>query len=134
MTWGTVLDTAGAVLLLAGALLCLVAAVGLVRFPDVLTRTHAATKPQTLGLLCAVAGTALWLRDWRAVGILVLVAVLQLLTIPVASHLVGRAALRSAAYRRDLTEPNELADDLTRAGFRPVPDEEPPAGPDSDPR
>ena len=41
---------AGACLLL-GSLLALVAGIGLVRFPDVLTRMHAATKPQSLGIL-----------------------------------------------------------------------------------
>ena len=90
----------------------------------VLTRTHAATKPQTLGLICAVAGMALWLRDLGSVGTLVLVVVLQLLTIPVAAHLVGRAAVRTGQYRQDLTEPDHLAEDMRRAGFRRMPDEE----------
>ena len=58
-----VVDVAGAVLLLLGAFLCLAAAVGLVRFPDVLSRMHAATKPQTLGLLL-VADRA-WLISLR---------------------------------------------------------------------
>ena len=54
-----VLDIVGAIFLLLGAMLCFAASVGLVRFPDVLTRMHAATKPQTLGLLFVVIGVAL---------------------------------------------------------------------------
>ena len=83
-----VMDTIGASFLLLGAMLCFAASVGLVRFPDVLTRMHAATKPQTLGLLFVVAGVAFSLQNLHALGILLLVAVLQLLTAPVAAHMV----------------------------------------------
>ena len=55
----TVLDVVSAVLLLAGALQCLVGAVGMVRLPSLLSRMQAATKPQTVGLLLILAGTAL---------------------------------------------------------------------------
>lgn len=117
MSWGFVADVVGALLLLLGALLCLAAATGLVRFPDVLTRMHAATKPQTLGLLCAVAGLALSLREPRALGALILVAVLQLMTAPVSAHMVGRTAYRTNQLRHDLLTTDDLADDLARAGF-----------------
>ncbi len=103
--------------LLLGAVLCLAAALGLVRFPDVLTRMHAATKPQTLGLLLVVTGVAISLREPRTLGLLFLVAVLQLLTAPVAAHIVGRTAYRTGQVREDLTQPDELAEDLSRAGF-----------------
>ena len=120
MSWGFVADVVGALLLLLGALLCLAAATGLVRFPDVLTRMHAATKPQTLGLLCAVGGVALSLREPRALGVLFLVAVLQLLTAPVAAHMVGRTAYRTNQLRHDLVTTDDLADDLAQAGFKLV--------------
>lgn len=77
-----------------GALFCVAAAVGLVRFPDILTRMHAATKAPTLGVLLLTLGSALsfgdavgWIKAAIIVGFL-------LLTAPVAAHLVGRAALR----------------------------------------
>lgn len=123
MNWGAVWDVVGALILLLGAVLCLAAATGLVRFPDVLTRMHAATKPQTLGLLLVVTGVALSLRDVRALGLLILVAVLQLLTAPVAAHMVGRTAYRTGQVRTDLTQPDALAEDLARAGFRRTPDD-----------
>ena len=50
-----VLDIAAAVLVLGGSSLALTAAIGVVRFPDTLTRMHAATKPQVLGLLLVLA-------------------------------------------------------------------------------
>ncbi|MEH3068771.1 MAG: monovalent cation/H(+) antiporter subunit G [Aeromicrobium erythreum] len=65
MTTDLLVDVASGALLLLGSALALVAAIGLVRFPDVLTRMHAATKPQTLGLLMVLAGLALRVRDPR---------------------------------------------------------------------
>lgn len=115
-----VLDVIGAVFLLLGAMLCFAASVGLVRFPDVLTRMHAATKPQTLGLLLVVTGVALSLQNVKALGVLLLVAALQLLTAPVAAHMVSRTAYRTGQVRSDLLTEDDLADDLAAAGFELV--------------
>ena len=52
-------DGVAAACLTAGALLTLVAALGILRFPDVLTRMHSATKPQVLGLLLVLVGLGL---------------------------------------------------------------------------
>lgn len=112
-----VLDIIGAVFLLLGAMLCFAAAMGLVRFPDVLTRMHAATKPQTLGLLFVIVGVALSLQSLKPLGMLVLVAVLQLLTAPVSAHMVARTAYRTGQVREDLLITDDLADDLAEAGF-----------------
>ena len=120
MNWGLVADITGALLLLLGALLCFAAAVGLLRFPDVLSRMHAATKPQTLGLLLLVVGVALEVRQPQVLGLLFLVAVLQLLTAPVSAHMVGRTAYRTHQVDDDSLIADELADDLARAGFRRV--------------
>lgn len=104
--------------LLCGALLSLAAGLGLLRFPDLLSRMHAATKPQVLGLLLILAGTALRLGTVVDTTTLVLVGAFQLTTAPIAAHMVGRAAYRSGRYRRDLLVTDELAareDDDTRA-------------------
>jgi multicomponent Na+:H+ antiporter subunit G len=119
-----VLDVIGALFLLLGAMLCFAASVGLVRFPDVLTRMHAATKPQTLGLLFVVTGVAFSLQNVKALGILFLVAVLQLLTAPVAAHMVSRTAYRTGQVRSDLLTEDDLADDLAAAGFHLVSEED----------
>ena len=54
-----VLDIVTAVLILGGSALALTAAIGVVRFPDTLTRMHAASKPQVLGLLLVLVGAAI---------------------------------------------------------------------------
>src|SRR5262245_65655390 len=95
MSWTTVLDATGAVFLVIGAFLCLAGAVGLARFPDTLSRLHAATKPQTLGLIVILVGLALTLRTWAAATTIVLLGATQFFTSPVSAHLVGRAAYRN---------------------------------------
>jgi multicomponent Na+:H+ antiporter subunit G len=110
MTLTDVMDVAGAVLLLLGALFSLVAAIGIVRLPDLLTRMHAATKPQVLGLLLVSAGLALVLRDWSAVAVLALVVFAQFTTAPVAAHMVSRASHRAGQVDVRLLEVDELTD------------------------
>jgi multicomponent Na+:H+ antiporter subunit G len=119
---GDVLDLLGALCVLLGAFLCLAASVGLVRFPDVLSRMHAATKPQTLGLILVAAGVELSLRSWAAFGTVLLIAALQLTTAPVGAHLVARTVYRSNQVRRDLIARDDLAEDLANAGFHLAPD------------
>lgn len=110
MTWTAVLDVLAAACLVTGSLLTLVAAVGILRFPDLLTRVHSATKPQVLGMLLVVLGLALRLRDPAALGILLLIALGQLLTSPVTSHMVGRASFRAGEVREDLLVVDELSE------------------------
>lgn len=105
----TVADWLGGACLLAGALLSLVAGIGVMRLPDVLSRMHAATKPQVLGVLLLLAGLALRLRTGSDLGMIVLVAVFQLATAPVAAQMIGRAAYRSGRIDRDLLDADELA-------------------------
>ena len=107
-----VADTGAAICLSLGALLTLIAAVGILRFPDVLTRMHSATKPQVLGLLLILAGLGLRLRDPGSIGLLALVAMFQMVTTPVASHMVGRASFRAGQVRHDLLVVDELTSGL----------------------
>jgi multicomponent Na+:H+ antiporter subunit G len=95
MSWTAVADGVGAAALVAGALLCLAAAIGLIRFRDILSRMHAATKPQVLGVLLVLLGLGLRLRSPLDIGMLLLIGLFQLLTVPVAGHMVSRAAYRT---------------------------------------
>jgi multicomponent Na+:H+ antiporter subunit G len=132
MSAGDVLDLVGAFLVLLGCFLCFAAALGLIRFPDVVSRMHAATKPQTLGLILLAAGVELSLRSWAAFGTLVLIAALQLATAPVSAHLVGRTVYRTDQVRHELLARDDLAADLEAAGFAlgPAPEDDP--GPPAD--
>lgn len=106
----TVLTVAGAVCILLGAVLTVIAAFGLLRLPDALSRMHTASKPQTLGIALIAVGLALELRDPVASGTLLLVALLQLLTAPVASQMMSRSAYLAGRYDRDLLVEDETDD------------------------
>lgn len=108
-------DAAGAALLLAGVSLTLVAAIGLVRLPDVFSRMHAATKPATLGLLLICVGAALVMDDSGDRAKLLLVAAFQFVTAPVAAHMVGRAAYGAGVGDLD----DLVVDDLRNAPDEP---------------
>ncbi|MHA7861604.1 monovalent cation/H(+) antiporter subunit G [Tessaracoccus sp. Y36] len=114
----SVFDLLGALSILVGAVLCFGAAVALVRFPDLLGRMHAITKPQVLGLLFVSVGIALSLRTWWSAGLCLLIITLQLLTAPVSASLVSRSAYRSGLTDDTELVVNHLAEDLQGAGFR----------------
>lgn len=95
-------------LLILGCLLALLAAVGLHRFPDLLCRMHAATKPATLGMLLIAVAVGIRISSQGAVIKLLLVVALQFLTTPVAAHMVGRAAYRAGIELTDATVLDEL--------------------------
>lgn len=82
----------GEAVLLLGAVLILIGAIGALRFDNVYARMHAAAKVPTLGLLLTVVGAEILLDRAEVRAALIIAALLQLLTGPVGSHLVGRAA------------------------------------------
>ncbi|NEA22882.1 monovalent cation/H(+) antiporter subunit G [Actinomadura bangladeshensis] len=101
-------DAVTAVLLLAGSGFSAVGALGMLRFPDLLTRLHAATKPQTIGLLLVLAGVAPQTGSVAAATPLLLVAAFQLITAPVTAQTIA-----GAAYRAGVIDPATLALDET---------------------
>lgn len=105
-------QTIALVLVLIGALLCLTASIGLLRFPDVPARLHAATKPQVLGMMVIAVGVAVALHSWTAFAFLVPVVLIQLATAPISAHMVARQAYRNGSVDRDTIVIDELADDI----------------------
>ena len=102
-------DLAASALVLSGVAFVLLAAVGLLRFPDLFSRMHAATKAAALGLLLVLAGAALRLTNVGDAAKLVLVAILMFLTAPVAAHMIARAASRTREEVSPSTSVDELA-------------------------
>jgi multicomponent Na+:H+ antiporter subunit G len=114
MSMAVLADIICAVLILSGSALALTAAIGVVRFPDTLTRMHAATKPQVLGLLLVLAGAAIRLRGHPDIGMIVLTALFTLITAPVVAQRVGQLAYREQNLKDNLTvdEIREHQDEL----------------------
>lgn len=76
-------------------IILLIAALGVYRLPDALSRQHAATKAATLSLTLFALGTGLFAWDAAWTWRLILLVALLLTTLPLASHALGRAATRS---------------------------------------
>lgn len=104
----TVIDAVSAVFMVVGAVMSLGAAVGLLRFPDLMSRMHAATKPQVLGLFLLLASVGLQLRTWWVWPVLFVAWIFQVLTVPVSAHMVGRAGYRTKHLHRELLTADEL--------------------------
>ena len=105
------LDVVIGVLVLSGSVFALTASIGVVRFPDTLSRMHAATKPQVLGLLLVLIGAAIRLRGNVDVGMMILTAMFTLITAPVVANRVGQLAYREKNVREDLLTVDELRQD-----------------------
>jgi multicomponent Na+:H+ antiporter subunit G len=115
VSWHVVADIAAATCFVVGALLSLAAGIGVLRFPDLLARMHAGTKPQVLGVLLGLTGYGLRVRSWSVIWAVVLVGIFQLLTAPVSAHMVGRAGYRTGKIDRERLIVDELTSDLIRA-------------------
>ncbi len=103
-------DAVSVALVLGGSTLALTAAIGVVRFPDTLSRLQAASKPQVLGLLLVLTGAGLRLRGHADVGMLILAGMFTLITAPVVANRVGQLAYREQSFRDDLLIRDELDD------------------------
>ena len=85
-------DIVTAILWLCGSAFALLAAIGVLRMPDVFTRMQASTKASTLGLGCLLIGAALQMGDFVAFIRVVTIGAFVLLTTPVAGHVIARAS------------------------------------------
>ncbi|WDR06432.1 monovalent cation/H(+) antiporter subunit G [Devosia rhodophyticola] len=103
---------AAAIAMVVGALFVLLAAIGIVRFPDLYTRMHAASMAGSVGcglILLAVAlvsfELAVAVRAILGIGFL-------LLTTPVSAHLLARSSLHSSNDGGDVCVTNELSSEI----------------------
>lgn len=86
---------AGILALLSGGF-CLAAAIGALRFPDVLTRMHAGSKVATMGGSLALLAAAVGIGGIGAWASALLGTLFMWLTAPIGAHLLGRSAARRA--------------------------------------
>lgn len=103
----------GAIVILLGALLTLLAAIGMLRFPDVYTRLHAASKAGPLGTGLILLGAGMSSQDPSILVRAVVGFLFLILTSPVAAHLLGRAARRAGVSAVETTV-SDSWDDTTK--------------------
>ena len=101
-------QSVGIGLMLVGATFGLLAAVGVMRMPDVFLRMHASTKSATLGIALMMLGASLYFNDLAVTARSFTVVVFLFTTAPVAAHMIGRAAYFSRVPLWEKT----LSDDL----------------------
>ncbi|MFK7161752.1 monovalent cation/H(+) antiporter subunit G [Marinospirillum sp. MEB164] len=78
-------------LLLFSSLFMLLAALGILRLPDLPTRMHASTKAGALGAILVMTAAALFFSDSLVVTKAIAVILFILITAPIAAHAIGRA-------------------------------------------
>lgn len=104
------------ILISIGVLFSVVTALGLVRLPDVYTRTHAASKSSTLGVLAILSGT--FIHFWLIEGIfntqMIIAIAFLFITAPVGGHLIGRAAYISGTKVAEQTVRDDLGPAVQR--------------------
>jgi multicomponent Na+:H+ antiporter subunit G len=98
----------GTLLILAGAVFHLSAGLGLLRMPDAYSRMQAGTKASTLGNTLVVGGIAFFHPDWTLKLLLVIYFVLM--TNPISSHALARAAYRIRVPMTSRTAVDALRD------------------------
>lgn len=115
---GDVVLVAGAVILLLGAAFTLLAALGVLRLPDLYTRMHAASKAGAVGGGLILLAVAILSRDAAVALRAVAGIVFLLLTTPVSAHLLARASYLAGYRPCEQTRTDELtiasADNETR--------------------
>jgi multicomponent Na+:H+ antiporter subunit G len=115
MTLDGILDALAVICLLLSALFSVAAGIGLMRFPDALTRMHAATKPQVFGLMLVLAALALSERSWATLPTLTPILLFQMLTAPISAHMIGRAGYRAGNVSEEHLHSDELDEAIDRA-------------------
>jgi multicomponent Na+:H+ antiporter subunit G len=91
-------------LLLAGAVFCVIGGIGVLRLPDLYTRTHAVSVSDSLGAVLVLLGLAVQADSGLAAAKLATIVLFLLLTGPATAH-----ALVKAAYSRGLAVETETS-------------------------
>lgn len=110
MNISEIFEWVGALIILFGSLVSVVSAIGIIRFHDIYSRAHAATKTTTVAVLITLLGVFIyvWAVDGYVSVRLMLGIVFVFITAPVSGHLVLRSAYRSKIKLTDQTADDEL--------------------------
>lgn len=104
-----------------GVIIMFIAGIGIVRLPDIYSRSYAAGKAATLGISCILLAVGLYYGEWVLVRMLMLLALL-FVTSPIGSTAMGRAAYRTDPVHRLLLNYDELAAHEAKVHGEPAPD------------
>lgn len=99
-----------------GTFFIVMAAIGVVRFPDAYTRAHASSKSATLGILFILIGVFVhfWHVDGEPNMRILLGIIFIFLTGPIGGHMLTRAAYFSGVKPTSRTVRDDLAEEYER--------------------
>ncbi|WP_168915705.1 cation:proton antiporter [Microcella flavibacter] len=115
MTGELLVTVLGSALLISGALVLVVAGIGLIRLPDLYTRTSAIGTAAGLGVALLILGVVV--LDFSILNLIkgLLAIVAQLLTSAIGSFALARAGYLTGSEPVATTSPDELRDSASRA-------------------
>ena len=115
------LPLAGAVIVFIGSLFLLLAAIGILRMPDAYNRLQAGTKATTLGVILTLLGLGLYEPTWLPK--LIVIVLFVLITNPLSSHALARAAHGAGLPLAEGSVRDELANAKAPPAAVPVKEE-----------
>ncbi|MEE4311580.1 MAG: monovalent cation/H(+) antiporter subunit G [candidate division KSB1 bacterium] len=104
------IEIVASIFLIFGSIFMFLSALGILRFPDVFTRMHAATKAASFGSGLMLISVMLYIGGAGVIISALLTIVFIFMTAPVASHMIGRAAYFRGVRLWDKTVVDELKD------------------------
>jgi len=104
-----IVDVVEGALLMIGCLFILLAALGILRMPDLFTRLQVTSKASVLGMTCILSAAALHFNEPAVTTRAVIIIAFVVLTMPVATHLLARAGYTTNVPLSPETVVNELA-------------------------
>jgi multicomponent Na+:H+ antiporter subunit G len=116
----TVITLVGSAFLILGALIMASAAIGLIRLPDVYTRTSAVGTAAGLGVALMVVGVVV--LDFSVLNLVkgIIAIIAQLLTSAIGSFVLARASYMTGSKPVETTVPDELAEQSETGGTDPA--------------
>lgn len=103
-----IIDILASLFLIGGGFFILIAGLGLLRFRDLPSRMHAATKASGAALLLILLAECFRVPEWETVVKSAVALGFAFLTLPVAAHLLARGG---STYRR-----KKVADEENESG------------------
>ncbi|MFT8321347.1 MAG: monovalent cation/H(+) antiporter subunit G [Bacillus sp. (in: firmicutes)] len=115
MNVSSLIEFIAVILILIGTIFCFLSAIGLIRLPDVYTRSHAASKSATIGVLFTLVGTFTFFIVEGYFSIRLFLGIFFVfLTAPVASHVIVRSAYRSNVKLADISVQDDLKEAMKK--------------------
>lgn len=112
LNWAGVADAVGLFLICIGTVFTVIAAVGMLRYPDLLSRQHIATKPQVFSVIMFLLGVILLVRENSITWTLLIVIAFQLISSPISAHMMSRAGYRAGHVVKEELVVDELGEDM----------------------